>query len=140
MTYQMLTADSTDYVLRLQRMLDAAGLLNSPLALKDLTGIILEIVRSEVPVERVTAFRVDRETQEVRSLVAQDTDLEIRLPIGSGIAGTVAATGVEIDLSNARSDSRFNANFDSMLSFRTTDLLALPIFSRTGSVIGVLEL
>jgi signal transduction histidine kinase len=135
------TADNSDEQLgRLRRLLDAAMLLNSTLSLRDLTEIILEIVRVEVPVERVTAFRVDHERQHVQSLVAQGTDKEIRLSIGSGIAGTVAATGEELDIPDAPADSRFNPSFDSMLNFHTKDLLALPVFNRAGAVIGVLEL
>ena len=140
MTDQAATHDCGDQVRRLQRLLDAAMLLNSSLALKDLTAIILEIVRADVPVERVTAFRVDRERQEVQSLVAQETDREIRLPMGSGIAGTVAATGVALDIPDAYADSRFNPFFDGILNFRTEDLLALPVFNRDGLVVGVLEL
>jgi GAF domain-containing protein len=135
------TPDSTgDQVRCLQRLLDAAMLLNSTLALKDLTGIILEIVRADVPVERVTAFRVDHQRKMVDSLLAQETDEEISLPIGSGIAGTVAATGRELDIPDAYADPRFNPAFDGILNFRTKDLLALPIVNRVGEVVGVLEL
>jgi len=115
-------------------------LLNSTLALKELTEIILEIVRSEVPVERVTAFRVDRQRKVVHSLVAQEAQGEISLPIGSGIAGTVAATGTPLDISDAYADPLFNPAFDRLLNFRTRDLLALPIVDRAGEVVGVLEL
>jgi len=131
---------SEDQVRRLKRLLDAAMLLNSTLALKDLTEIILDLVRADVPVERVTAFRVDHKRKVVHSLVAQETDEEISLPIGSGIAGTVAATGVELDIPDAYSDPRFNSAFDRILKFHTKDLLALPIVNRVGEVVGVLEL
>ena|SRR5947209_5486744 len=131
---------SSEQVRRLQRLLDAAMLLNSTLALNDLTEIILEIVRADVPVERVTAFRVDHDRQQVLSLVAQGTGNEIRMPIGSGIAGTVAATGAELDIPDAYADPRFNQAFDHILNFQTRDLLALPVFNREGLVVGVLEL
>src|SRR5260370_39150088 len=104
MTDGIAPESSGDQVRRLQRLLDAAMLLNSTLALNDLTEIILEIVRADVPVERVTAFRVDHKQQEVLSLVAQGTGEEIRVPIGSGIAGTVAATGEELDILDAYAD------------------------------------
>src|SRR5438876_3572151 len=87
--------ETGEQIRRLQRLLEAAILLNSKLSLKDLTEIILEIVRADILVERVTAFRVDHEKQIVYSLVAQEADEEIRLPIGSGIAGTVARFGTE---------------------------------------------
>ena len=132
--------ETSEQIRRMQRLLEAAILLNSKLSLKDLTEIILEIVRTDVPVERVTAFRVDHEKQIVYSLVAQESDEEIRLPIGSGIAGTVAKFGTEIDVTDAYEDSRFNPTFDRILNFQTKDLLALPVFNREGVVVGVLEL
>jgi signal transduction histidine kinase len=132
--------ETQEQIRRLQRLLEAAILLNSKLSLKDLTEIILEIVRTDVPVERVTAFRVDHEKQIVYSLVAQEADEEIRLPIGSGIAGTVARFGTEIDVVDAYADSRFNPAFDQILDFHTRDLFALPVFNREGDVVGVLEL
>src|ERR1700719_1155661 len=101
------TPDSSGVqVRRLQRLLDAAMLLNSTLALKELTEIILEIARADVPVERVTVFRVDHQREVVHSLVAQETEEEISLPIGSGIAGTVAATRAELDIPDAYADPR----------------------------------
>jgi signal transduction histidine kinase len=121
-------------------MLDAALLLNSTLEPKELTGIILEIVREQVPVERVSVFVVDRQSNLVRSLVAQEVEREIALPIGSGIAGTVAATGEIIDILDAYADSRFDSSFDAELEFQTRDLLAMPIVNRKGTVCGVLEL
>lgn len=140
MTNQSTSPGCSDEVRRLQRLLDVAVVLNSSLALADLTRIILEIVRADVPVERVTAFRVDHERQEVQSLIAQGTEKEIRLPIGSGIAGTVAQTWAEIDIIDAYADPRFNPFFDGVLNFHTKDLLALPVFNRQGAVVGVLEL
>src|SRR5262249_13721678 len=125
---------------RLNRLLDAAILLNSTLELKEMTEIILEIVRDQVPIERVTVFRVDRGLQLVRSLVAQEVPQEIVLPIGSGIAGVVAATGELLDITDAYADPRFNSSFDRILNYHTNDLLAMPIVNGKGHVVGVLEL
>jgi hypothetical protein len=74
-------------------MLDAARLLNSTLELKEITQIILHVVRAEVSVERLSVFVVDRAGNSIHSLVAQGIgDFEISLPIGTGIVGTVAVT------------------------------------------------
>src|SRR2546422_2357175 len=92
----------------LQTLLEAAGLLNSTLELKDLTQIILDVVRAEVPVERVSVFVVDRTRNSVHTLVAQGVeDFEISVPVGSGIVGTVAATGEVLDIADAYADPRF---------------------------------
>src|SRR5438552_17536477 len=92
---------------RLQRTLDAARLLQSTLDLKQLTAIILEIVRNEIPVDRVTAFILDRKRNLLHSLVAQGVDdLTISMPLDKGIAGFVAKTRQALDVSDAYADPR----------------------------------
>jgi signal transduction histidine kinase len=126
---------------RLQRSLEAAELLHSTLDIKQLTSIILEIIRNEVPVQRVSAFEVDRKENVVRSLIAQDVDGgPIVTEMGNGIAGHVAQTGQAADVPDAYADPKFNSKFDGLLDFRTTDILALPIRGSNGEVNGVLEL
>ncbi|MBI4471517.1 MAG: GAF domain-containing sensor histidine kinase [Acidobacteria bacterium] len=125
---------------RLQRTLEAARLLHSTLDLKQLTAIILEIVRNEVPVDRVSAFVVDRKENVLRSLIAQGVDGPLSTPIGEGIAGFVAETCQALDVQDAYADARFNPDFDRLLGYRTNDIFALPILSHEGNVIGVLEL
>ena len=126
---------------RLQVLLDAARLLNSTLELKEVTQIILEVVRAEVPVDRVSVFVVDRPRNTLHSLVAQEVeDIEISLPLGSGIAGTVAMTGEVIDVLDAYADCRFERRFDERLGYHTNDLFALPVYNRQGDIAGVLEL
>jgi len=61
------------------------------------------------------------------------------VPIGSVIAGTVAATGEELDI-RMPIPTPIQSAFDRILNFRTKDLLALPVFNREGLVVGVLEL
>ena len=126
---------------RLRRLLEAAKLLNSTIDLAELTGIILKIVREEVHIDRGTVFLVDRDRQQLLSLVAQDVKgNEIRLPLNSGIAGAVASTAETIDIPDAYADSRFNASIDVTLDYRTKDVFCMPILNRTGHTIGVLEL
>jgi signal transduction protein with GAF and PtsI domain len=98
---------------RMQALLDAARLLNSTLELKGLTQIILDVVLAEVPVERLSVFVVDGRQNALRSLVIQGVEnLEFSLPMGSGIAGVVAATGEILDIADAYADPRFERRFD----------------------------
>jgi sigma-B regulation protein RsbU (phosphoserine phosphatase) len=125
---------------RLHRILEAAKLINSTLDLNELTRIILHIVREEVGVDRGTVFVVDKARNQLRSVVAQDVENEILLPIGRGIAGAVAATGLPIDIEDAYADARFDPRFDPTLGYRTRDIYCMPIVNREGTVVGVLEL
>src|SRR5437773_1056986 len=135
------TPDAGAEVRRLESLLDAARLLNSTLELKELTEIILDVVRAEVPVDRISVFVVDRGRNTLHSLVAQEVeDFEITLPMGAGTAGTVAATGEILDIADAYADPRFESRFDQILQYRTRDLFALPVYNRQGDIVGVLEL
>jgi C4-dicarboxylate-specific signal transduction histidine kinase len=126
---------------RLQALLDASRLLNSTLELKEIIGIILDVVRAEVPVERLSVYVVDRARGVLHSIVAQEVEnLEISLPLGRGIAGTVAATGEVLDIPDAYADPRFERSFDQKLAYHTRDLFTLPVYNRQGEIIGVLEL
>jgi len=126
---------------RLRRLLEAAKLLNSTIDLAELTGIILRIVREEVHIDRGTVFIVDRDRQQLLSLVAQGVEgTEIRMPLGSGIAGAVASTGETVDILDAYADSRFNSAIDATLDYRTKDVFCMPILNRAGHTVGALEL
>lgn len=126
---------------RLRRILEAVKLLNSTINLAELTSIILRIVREEVRVDRGSVFVVDGEHNELRSVVAQGVEgTEIRVRIGDGIAGTVAATGEIIDIPDAYADNRFNRTFDVSLQYLTRDVFCMPIINREAQIVGVLEL
>ena len=124
---------------RLNRIVEATKLLNSTLDLAELTGIILQIVRDEVGIERGTVWVMTPDGKHLRSLVAQEVDAEIEVRVGSGIAGTVAETGEVVDIPDAYKDPRFDRSFDAQLGFRR-DIFCMPIQNRTGGTVGVLQL
>jgi len=74
--------------------------------------------------------------------IAQDIDPEkpIRIPLGSGIAGTVALSGESINIPDAYADDRFNADVDAKTGYRTRSILCLPIKDRDGRVFAVAQL
>ncbi|HEY7623740.1 MAG TPA: HD domain-containing phosphohydrolase [Candidatus Limnocylindria bacterium] len=90
--------------------------------------------------DRATIFIVDRDRGEIWSKVALGTGAgEIRQPIGVGIAGTVAATGERINISDAYDDPRFNPDPDKRSGYRTKSLLTFPMTGQNGRVIGVFQ-
>ena len=83
--------------------------------------------------DRATLFLVDRRTSEIWSKVAQGAGMvEIRVPIGRGIAGTVAATGETINIPDAYADPRFNPEVDRRTGYRTRTILCAPIRDGAG--------
>lgn len=120
---------------------ETARMLSSVLSFADLSRVVLKIIHDELGVDRGTVFIVDRQRGEIRSSVADKVRIgEIALPIGSGVAGTVAETNQIVDIEDAYSDERFDAKFDPILKYETRDIYCMPINDESGAVLGVLQL
>jgi sigma-B regulation protein RsbU (phosphoserine phosphatase) len=125
----------------LSSIIEATKRLNSTLDLGELIHIILQIATRQTGADRGTVFLVDRERQEMWSLVGLGLDERvIRFPLSRGIAGWVAREGSAVRLENAYDDSRFEPEIDRQLGFTTRRLLCLPIRNEAGVIVGVLEL
>jgi putative ABC transport system ATP-binding protein len=90
--------------------------------------------------ERSSLFLVDGDTLLLK--VARDLEggTEIRIPIGSGIAGAAAKSGQIINIPDAYDDPRFNPDVDKKTGFRTRSILSLPIKNQNGVVFAVAQL
>ena len=90
--------------------------------------------------ERATIFLMDKERKELWSKVAMGDGVgEIRVPVGQGIAGTVAAGGETILLAEPYADPRFNADVDRRTGYTTRNLLTLPMTAADGRILGVFQ-
>ena len=128
-------------VIELSTIVEATKRLNSTLDLAELLNIILQLTMRHTGAERGTVFLVDREKNEIWSLVGTGLDQhEIRLPVARGIAGWVAQNGEPVSLADAYTDPRFESEVDLRLGFRTRSLLCLPIRNKDGETTGVLQL
>ncbi|MGA2810011.1 MAG: SpoIIE family protein phosphatase [Candidatus Acidiferrum sp.] len=122
-------------------IVEATKRLNSTLDLGELIHIILQIATRQTGAERGTVFLLDKERQEIWSLVGLGLEQHaIRLPITRGIAGWVAREGLPVRLENAYEDARFEPEVDKRLGFRTGRLLCLPIRNEDSVIVGVLQL
>jgi len=85
-------------------------------------------------------YLVDEPRGELWSKVVKGKELvEIRLPIGTGIAGYVAQSGETVNLKDAWKDERFFSGFDLRSGFQTKTMLCTPMRNRKGKTIGVLQ-
>ena len=101
---------------------------------------LVDLCSQAVEAERCTIYLVDHEKGELWSRLAQRIALQIRLPIGRGIAGTVAATGETINVPDAYADARFDRNVDVRSGFRTRNMLVVPVWGADGGrVIAVIQ-
>ncbi|MGD8347077.1 MAG: ATP-binding cassette domain-containing protein [Lysobacterales bacterium] len=65
---------------------------------------------------------------------------EIRIPVGSGIAGAVAQSGEAIRIDDAYADPRFNRDVDKRTGYTTRSILSLPMKNMDGEVFAVAQL
>jgi serine phosphatase RsbU (regulator of sigma subunit) len=125
----------------LSSIIEATKRLNSTLDLGELIHIILNLATRQTGAARGTVFLVDREHNEIWSLVGLGLEQHvIRFPADRGIAGWVAREGCAVRLDNAYEDPHFEPDIDRKLGFKTQQLLCLPIRNEADAIIGVLEL
>jgi serine phosphatase RsbU (regulator of sigma subunit) len=125
----------------LSSIVEATKRLNSTLDLGELIRIILNLATRQTGAARGTVFLVDRERNEIWSLVGLGLEQHvIRLPADRGIVGWVAREGSAVRLDNAYDDPRFEPDIDRKLGFKTEQLLCLPIRNEADAIIGVLQL
>ena len=125
---------------QLRTLVEASKLINSSIEPDALFASILSVARKELGVERGTLYFVDEKANEIWAKIAGDLQQKIRLPIGKGIAGAVAATGEHIILHDVYADDRFDRSLDQTSGYRTRSMLTVPIRNRGGRTVGVLQL
>ncbi|HUQ16544.1 MAG TPA: GAF domain-containing protein [Candidatus Saccharimonadales bacterium] len=102
---------------------------------------LIDLCTQATDAERCTIYLVDHQANEIRSSLASRTAIEIRLPLGTGIAGQVAASGETINVADAYADPRFDWNVDARSGFRTQNMLTVPVWGSDGhSVAAVVQL
>ncbi len=130
-------------VQELNAMRSVSEVMTSNIKLDDLLNLILSKLVTTINAERGTIYLADEERGELwsRVLLQEAGPLsEIRLKIGEGIAGHVAATGTVLNIPDAYADRRFNPQFDRTSGFHTRSILTAPMINPQQKVIGVVQL
>lgn len=124
---------------KLTSLLDVAKAMTSAHDLDSLLPLIIYEAAQVVEADRCTLYILDAERNELWSKIAQGETREIRLPVGSGLAGSVAATGEVVNLADAYADPRFNRGFDLSTGYHTRTVLCVPMRGTDGEVTGVIQ-
>lgn len=122
-------------------------------AINDLVGTLCEMLRrltrkagNLLRADRTSIFLLDRETNTLGSLIADDGSggcLLIDIPGNSGIAGIAAATAQAINVPFDVYDDPRSAqakNTDQRTGYRTYTILAWPLFNERRNLIAVVQL
>lgn len=116
--------------------------LTSTLDLGKLLELILDKAIELLNTEAGTFMLMTEDTGELEFRVARGPASQNlvgkRLPVGTGLAGTVAQTGRPVLVNHAQEDKRWFANVDARTEFQTRSILTVPLL-RQGVVLGVLQ-
>jgi adenylate cyclase len=121
------------------------SLSQSSLDLDDTLMRVMDEAKKLMNADRSTLWLIDRDRDEIWTRIpAADGNLkELRLPIGVGFAGQVAANGEVINISfdlYEREGAETAKQTDKASGYRTCSLLCMPILNSDGVLIGVTQL
>ncbi|MBT8059673.1 MAG: ATP-binding cassette domain-containing protein [Gammaproteobacteria bacterium] len=126
-----------------ERFLETTALANN-LAFKSMLDQGLVAFTSKLAgllhAERSSLFLVDGDELVLKVADNLDEIGEIRIPVGSGIAGAAAMSGETIRIDDAYADPRFNREVDKKTGYRTRSIISLPVKNLEGEVFAVAQL
>ena len=125
---------------KLSLLLDLGAMLAREVELDALLSALGTRIARALRAERATVYLVDAATGELRSRVADLPELEeIRLPVGRGIAGSVAESGEVVNVADAAADPRHFSGVDRATGYTTRTILAAPIRDARRAIRGVVQ-
>ena len=122
---------------RVSALLDIVRSLNAGMGTTSLVFTITNRTPALVNADRCTVYMVDHKREELWSMQGA---VEIRIPMTTGLAGSVTVTGKPLNIKDAYQDERFNQDFDKKSGYRTKSILCMPVMSTTQKVIAVVQL
>jgi sigma-B regulation protein RsbU (phosphoserine phosphatase) len=101
---------------------------------------IMEETTAVMDADRSSLYLIDTERGEMWAKISQGTGvIDIRFPVGVGVAGAVGTTGEVINIADAYNDGRFNPEFDRKTGYRTKSILCAPLRNTRGEIIGAIQ-
>jgi Nif-specific regulatory protein len=123
-----------------QVLLSVGGLVGQEVNLDELLHTVVDRVARAMQSDRGTLWLVDAPRRELFSRAAHLPELkQIRVKIGQGAAGHVAASGEAVNYPEAKKSRQFHGDVDRLTGYQTKTLLAVPLQDRDGTIFGVLQ-
>ncbi len=149
---RLILESSRSFYVATQKQRAAAALMKaikslsqSSLDLEDTLKRVMDEAKELMNADRSTLWLIDCEANELWTKITQDDNStkELRVPIGKGFAGIVAASGqtlnIPFDLYD-HPDSDTAKQIDQQNGYRTCSLLCMPVFNADQQLIGVTQL
>ena len=133
-----------DPVRRLAEVAKDLGPALLPSVVDDALAAIVAAARVSFDAAAVSVALLDEEAGDLRYLAATghgaDAVVGMRLPLGAGIAGYVAATGQSLTVGDVRADPRFAGEVAERTGYVPRSMTVVPVADRSERVLGVLSI
>ncbi|MEJ6487008.1 adenylate/guanylate cyclase domain-containing protein [Nostoc punctiforme UO1] len=121
------------------------SLSQSSLDLEDTLKRVMDEAKELMNADRSTLWLIDHDRHELWTKITQDdgSTKELRVPVGKGFAGIVAASGKKLNIAfdlYYDPDSDTAKQLDQQNGYRTCSLLCMPVFNADQQLIGVTQL
>ncbi len=121
----------------IQQIAHAVG---STLDIDELLRLIVSTVTEQMRAERSSLFLLTDDRRELWTRVLEADEVqEIRLEVGTGVAGWVAERGEAVNIADAYDDERFSREVDQTTGYRTRSILCVPMRDPLGQITGVVQ-
>lgn len=125
---------------KFQAIQQIARAVGSTLDIDELLRLIVSTVTEQMGAERSSLFVLTDDGSELWTRVLEADEVqEIRLEVGTGVAGWVAQAGEAVNIPDAYQDPRFSSDIDQKTGYRTRSILCVPMTSPLGQTTGVLQ-
>ena len=121
-------------------LLNVATAVSSELDSHAMFQTIMDSARELMHCDRCSLFLVDHDTQEFWSFVTESSGVEFRFPLTKGVIGESFASSSPLNIPDVYKHPTFNAEIDAQSGYRTQSVLCVPIKTRDGFVVGVIEM
>ena len=125
--------------IRIHKIFDVSPAIIESLTIRESMSTIVEQICQTLECERAAVFKIDLLKGELWSQAAKGVDITMKYTLGQGIEGWVATAKQSLNIKEAYSDDRFNSYYDIKTGFKTTSILAIPIFNNLGEAEGVIQ-
>ncbi len=121
-------------------LLALGGVMRREIGADKLFAHVVDYLTQTLRADRATIYLFDDARRELVSVAAHLPEMNvIRVPVGEGVAGHVAATGEVVNVPYCEEDARFWDGIDDVTGYRTRSMLACPVFDDSGKIAGVVQ-
>ncbi len=121
-------------------LLALGELVSTEISAQQLLERLVDAVAETLSADRATIYLLDHERRDLVSLVAHLPELkELRVPLQQGVAGQVARTERVVNIKVGEQGKQFWSKVDQETGYTTQSIIAGPMYTRGGTLIGVVQ-